>query len=274
MSDAASWIDALRANVARHESALVAFSGGVDSSVVLKIASEVLGTAALGVMGRSPSVPPSELADARRLAAEMGARLRVVDTDEMSDPNYVANPNNRCFHCKTELYSVCRRVAAAEGFGVLLNGTNADDPGDHRPGLIAADDAGVASPLLECGLGKQAVRDVARALGLPNWDKPALACLASRLPHGTPVTSSRLAAVDLVEQHLRGLGFRDVRARHLGERALLEVERPRVAELQELLARGALTDILDRAGFVAVDVAADGFRSGRLNPAPTKETHP
>lgn len=266
MSDTAALVDALHAAVARHDSALVAFSGGVDSTLVLKLAHDVLGERALGVIGRSPAVPPAELAHAAALADEIGARLRVVDTDEMSDPNYVANPNDRCFFCKQELYDVCHRVAAEERIATILNGTNADDPGDWRPGLRAADRAGVASPLLECGLGKQQVRDVARALGLSNWDKPALACLASRLPHGTPVTAQRLAAVDEVERALRDHGFRDVRARHLGEQVSLEVDAPRVAELRALLRDGALAAVLERAGFQRALVAADGYKTGRLNP--------
>jgi len=266
MSDTVALIDALRANVARHDSALVAFSAGIDSTLVLKLAHDVLGARALGVIGRSPAVPPAELEHAEALAAEIGARLRVVDTDEMSDPNYVANPNDRCFFCKQELYDVCHRVAAEERVSTILNGTNADDPGDWRPGLRAADRAGVASPLLECGLGKQEVRDVARALGLSNWDKPALACLASRLPHGTPVTAERLSAVDQVERALREHGFRDVRARHMGQQVSLEVDAPRVDELRALLDRGTLAEVLSGAGFQRALVAADGYKTGRLNP--------
>ncbi|GJM20948.1 MAG: TIGR00268 family protein [Planctomycetota bacterium] len=267
MSNTRALIDALHANIARHDSALVAFSAGIDSTLVLKLAHDVLGDRALGVIGRSPSVPPLELEHAHTLAQEIGARLRVVDTHEMSDPNYASNPNDRCFFCKQELYDVCHQVAAEERVSTILNGTNADDPGDWRPGLRAADLAEVASPLLECGLHKQEVRDVARALGLSNWNKPALACLASRLPHGTQVTPERLQAVDQVEQLLRAKGFRDVRARHLGRTVSLEVDVARTQELRALLDAGALAEVLAQTGFQEAQVAADGYKTGRLNPS-------
>ena len=258
-------VEALRANVAAHPSAVVAYSGGVDSTVVLQVAADVLGDRALGVMGISPSVAPAEVSHARALAETRGLPLLAVDTDEMSDPDYVANPRTRCFHCKQELYGVCRTVAAERGLAVLLNGTNADDTGDWRPGLRAADEAGVRSPLLECGLTKADVRRVAEHLGLPNHDKPALACLASRLPYGTAVTPERLAAVDRVETHLRRLGFREVRARHHGPEVRLEVEAPRVPELERILASGGLEEVVRQAGFSRAAVEPDGYRMGRLN---------
>lgn len=265
MTTAAELIDALRANVARHGSVLVAFSGGIDSTLVLKVAADVLGERAVGLLGTSPSVPPAEERAARELAEAIGARLRVVPTHEMRDPDYVRNPVDRCFHCKSELYARCRAVADAEGLDVILNGTNADDPGDWRPGLVAAERARVGSPLLECGLGKEQVRVVARHLGLPNWEKPALACLASRIPHGTPVTIERLRAVDAVEIELRALGFRQVRARHRGEEVHLEVEPSRVAELEDNLHAPGLQDAVRRAGFLRAVVTREGYAPGRLN---------
>lgn len=271
--------DRLRRHVAAFPSAAVAFSAGVDSTLVLAVAHEVLGDRALGVTGISPSVAPAEAADARRVADALGAALVFVETAEMDDPNYVANPPNRCFFCKTELYAVTRRVADERGLAVVLNGTNADDASgrDWRPGLVAADEAGVRSPLAECGLAKTDVRAVAEHLGLPNWDKPALACLASRLPYGTAVTPQRLAAVDRVERWLRGRGFRDVRARFHGDRVRLEVEAESVPRLVGLAAGPELAAVVDDAGFSSFDVEADGFRSGRLNdelprPTPNGET--
>ncbi|MEM7245404.1 MAG: ATP-dependent sacrificial sulfur transferase LarE [Acidobacteriota bacterium] len=265
MSRVEELTQALRRNVAEHDSVLVAFSAGVDSTLVLAVATEVLGDRALGVTGVSPSVAPAEIASAKELAEALGARLRLASTNEMDDPSYVANPTNRCFHCKTELYSVCERVAREEGVTTILNGTNADDPGDHRPGLVAADNARVRSPLLECGLHKDDVRAVARHLGVPNWDKPALACLASRLPHGTPVTIERLRSVDSIEIALREMGFQQVRARHFGDEVRLEVESERVDELSDRLHEAVLQAAVSQAGFSHATVTPGGYRTGRLN---------
>ena len=263
----AALVAALHAEIAAYGSAVVAFSGGIDSTVVLALAAQVLGERALGVTGLSPSVAPAEAADAERLAKRLGARLLFADTAELARPGYVANGPDRCFHCKTELYGVCRAIADAHGLRCIANGTNADDTGDWRPGLVAAADADVRSPLLACGLRKAEVRAVGRHLGLPNWDKPALACLASRLPYGTAVTPSRLAAVDAVERALRGFGFREVRARHHGQAVRLEVESGRVSELSALGAAGALDAPVHAAGFLRWSIEPDGFRSGRLNDA-------
>jgi uncharacterized protein len=265
VTDVSALVDALQHNVAAHGSAAVAFSAGVDSTLVLKIAVDVLGDRALAVTGESASVASAELRDARELAAQLGARLHLAPTHELDDPAYAANPTNRCFHCKTELYAVCRSVADAHGLAVILDGTNADDAGEWRPGLAAGDLAGVQAPLRDCGLSKDAVRQVARHLGLPNWNKPALACLASRLPYGTRVTAQRLAAVDAVEQQLRAMGFRDVRARHHGEAVHLEVDPERVAELSRRVDEPALVEIVRSAGFQQSVVTPGGYRRGRLN---------
>jgi uncharacterized protein len=258
-------LTALRGRIARHDSAVVAFSAGVDSTLVLKVAVDVLGPRALGVMGLSPSVPPTERADAESLSSRLGLPMVFVSTAEMQDPDYVANPPNRCFYCKQELYSVCQRVAEERGFAAILNGTNADDTSDWRPGLEAARRASVHAPLLEAGLGKASVRRLARHLGLPNHDKPAAACLASRLPYGTTVTAPRLAAVDAVEQHLRRLGFRQVRARHHGAEVRLEVDPERVGSLRQALVGEEFRSVLEAAGFSRATVAPDGYRMGRLN---------
>lgn len=258
-------LDRLRENIARHESVLVAFSAGVDSTLVLKVASDVLGDRALGVMGISPSVAPAEAADGRALSESLGLPVLFVDTREMEEERYVSNPPDRCFYCKQELYSVCWHVAEERGITAVLNGANADDPGDWRPGLEAARKASVHAPLLECGIGKADVRLLAAALGLPNHDKPALACLASRIPYGTAVSPQRLAAVDAVEAHMRSVGFRQVRARHHGDEVRLEVEPERVEDLHELVASPGFGVVLDRAGFRRATVAPDGYRMGRLN---------
>jgi len=262
---AATALDRLRAEIGRHASAVVAFSGGVDSSVVLAVAVEQLGARALGVTSLSPSVAPDESAEARRVAAWLGVELCFVETGELRDEAYAANAPDRCFHCKRGLYEVCRRVADERGLAAVLNGTNADDLSDWRPGLAAASAAGVHSPLLACGLDKAAVRAIAAELGLPNWDRPATACLASRLPYGTRVTAERLAAVAAVEGHLLALGFRQVRARHLGARVSLEVEPHRVTELAALAREPALLAAVRAAGFQEAEVAVEGYRSGRMN---------
>ena len=269
--DTTGLVDALCRCVAECESAVVAFSAGVDSTVVLKVAALALDGRALAVTGISPSLAADEAADAERLALAIGVPLLALPTGELDNPDYAANAPDRCFHCKTGLYALCRRVAGERGLRCILNGTNRDDLGDWRPGLAAAERAGVLSPLLQCGLGKSEVRMVARHLGLPNWDKPALACLASRLPYGTAVTAQRLAAVERVERHLRTLGFREVRARHHGDEVRLEVEPDRVDQLLALAADdagaagAALADTVRAAGFTRLSVEREGFRSGRLN---------
>ena len=258
-------LEALRAAVGRHESAVVAFSAGVDSTLVLKVASDVLGQRALGVMGISPSVAPAEIAHGRRLADDLGLPVQFVETNEMADPSYVSNPSNRCFFCKQELYGVCWTVAEERGYAAVFNGANTDDTGDWRPGLDAARRASVHAPLIEAGLAKADVRALARHLGLPNHDKPALACLASRLPYGTAVSPERLAAVDAVEQHMRSLGFRQVRARFHGEVVRLEVEPEGVDRLQTEVHGTEFVRVLGRAGFSHATVEPDGYRMGRLN---------
>ena len=263
--DPAELLEALCRDVADCESAVVAFSAGVDSTVVLKVAALALGDRVLAVTGLSASVAADEAADSERLARAIGVELLALPSGELDNPDYVANAPDRCFHCKTGLYALCRRVADERGLRCILNGTNRDDLGDWRPGLAAARQAGVRSPLLQCGLGKSEVRAVARHLGLPNWDKPALACLASRLPYGTAVTAQRLASVERVERALRALGFRQVRARHHGDEVRLEVEAERVDELLALSNAPALVQAVRAAGFLRLAIERDGFRSGRLN---------
>ncbi len=262
-----------RSLIAAGGPAVVAFSGGVDSTLVAAIATDVLGRAApgvgaLAVMGRSPAVPPAELDRATETAKIVGIELRVVDTHEFGLSDYVVNGPDRCYHCKTELYSVCAAVAADTGRQTILSGTNHDDLGDHRPGLTAATEADVLAPLAQAAITKPEVRVLARKFGLPNWDKPAQPCLASRLPYGTPVTMGRLRSVDQVEQHLRSAGFEQVRARHYGSTARLEVDPHRIADLRQLVETDAeLAAVVAAAGFERAEVEERGFRSGRLNDA-------
>jgi uncharacterized protein len=254
---------ALREAVAGCGSALVAFSAGVDSTFVLAVARQVLGARAVALTAHSPSVPQAERAAARDLCARLGARLLEVESREGEDPRYVENTDQRCYYCKSELYRLCAQAAAREGLAAVLDGFNADDRQDHRPGHRAAGEAGVRSPLAEAGLTKAEVRAWSLDYGLPTWDKPQLACLASRIPYGTRVTPERLAQVERAEAAVRALGLTRFRVRHHGEVARLEVadeELPLAFERRAELARA-----VKAAGFGSAALDLEPFRSGRMN---------
>ncbi len=242
---------------------IVAYSGGVDSTLVLKVATDVLGEHALGVIADSPSLPRSELQAALDIARSIGARVRIIETNEMDNPNYTANPVNRCYFCKATLHDALWEIARQEGYRAILDGTNADDVGDYRPGQQAARERGVRSPLLEAGLTKAEVRALARYLGLPNWNKPAMACLSSRIPYGTPVTREALRRVEAAEAVLHALGFRQCRVRHHDTVARIEVP---VEDMDRLLAvRTTVVDRLKAVGYTYVTLDLAGFRSGSSN---------
>jgi uncharacterized protein len=255
----------LRAVMAGLESALVAFSGGTDSTLVLRVAHDVLGARCVALTTRSPSTPAHDRQAAREGALAIGAAHAWFDTNELEDPRYAANPADRCFFCKTNLFDICERERRRLGLAVVVDGTNLDDLGDRRPGLDAARRHGVRHPLVEAALTKGDVRAVSRALGLPTWDRPASPCLSSRVPYGTPITAALLARIDAAEQRLRAEGFRELRVRAHDTLARIEVA---VDDLPRLLApdlRTRVTDALRRLGFVHVTVDLRGFRSGSLN---------
>lgn len=254
---------ALQARVAGLRRVIVAFSGGVDSSVVAHVAGRALGADALAVTSGSRSLKRSDLALTGRLAERWGVRHRVIDTDEVSRAEYRANPVNRCFYCKTTLYDALARIAAEEGYDYVANGTNTDDLGDHRPGLQAAANYGVVSPLVDAGFAKADVRALAAHLGLENATKPQSACLSSRFPYGSRITEARLAQVEAAEDALSALGFSQYRVRHHESVARLELvaeELPRAVELRDEVVR-RLRDV----GYRHVTVDLAGFRSGSLN---------
>jgi len=244
---------------------LVAYSGGVDSAYLLLAAHRVLGDGAVGVLAVSPSLPAAEREAAIRVAAEIGARLEIVDAYEQLNPDYAANNPNRCYFCKTELFDVSSLVAERLGMANIAYGANRDDIGDFRPGMVAARERKIRAPLLEADLSKADIRHLALEAGLSIWDKPAFACLASRIPHGTPVTIERLARVEAAETVLREAGFRQFRVRDLGARARVEVAPEDVARLVAEPLRGQIVGQLVAIGFGTVEIDPEGYRPGKLH---------
>lgn len=254
----------LRNTVTDLRSTIVAYSGGVDSALVAAVANDVLGSErCIVAIAVSPSLADYELQSALSLANEQGWRLEQVRTTEFEDPRYIANAGDRCFFCKTELYTILTQLARARGYNTVANGANLDDRGDYRPGMTAAVDFGVRSPLLECGIGKPMVRALAQRYGLPNWDKPAQPCLSSRVPYGTSVTPDIVSMIGRAEGHLRAMGFKECRVRHYGDTARVEVPLAQVDSLRGVWFKVA-PGILD-AGYTSAEIEERGLKSGRLN---------
>lgn len=264
--------DALLAQLSAGGPCAVALSGGVDSAVVAMAAHRALGAAAVAVTAHSASLADGELQAARQVAAYIGIRHEVIATQEFANPAYVQNAPDRCYHCKTELYTQLETLAPRLGLSVMYNGANLDDRGDYRPGMQAASEHAVRSPLIDCGFTKADVRLLAAHWGLPVWDKPASPCLSSRVAYGEEVTPERLAMIDAAEQHLRQLGLSELRVRyHRGDLARVEAPLAALPRLCEPGVRDALVARLRQLGFKFITLDLEGFRSGNLNALITLE---
>ena len=246
-------------------SVIVAYSGGVDSAFLAAVAHEVLGDKALSVTANSPSLAPSELEDAIALATDQEIHYEIIETKETEREDYQANNPDRCFFCKDELYSHLIKFADQRGYTVITNGTNVDDLGDYRPGLEAAKQYGVRSPLVEADLTKQDIRDLSKEMGLPTWDKPAQACLSSRIPYGTMVTVEALTRIAKAEHFLRSKGFKQLRVRHHETVARIEIEPKDFQALLDESIRNEITEYFKSIGYSYVTMDMNGFRSGSLN---------
>ena len=245
------------------ESVVVAYSGGVDSTLLLKIAFDTLGEKAIGITAISASLPSQERSETEKIALQIGAKHQFITSHETDDPNYLANTPDRCFFCKNDLFDRLVIFANHNGYDNIVDGTNADDAHDHRPGRRAAEQYGVRSPLQEAGLTKAEIREVAKSMGLPNWDKPAAACLSSRIPYGTPITLEVLSQVDRAELVLHQMGLHQLRVRHHDKVARIEVD---TKDFEIILQkRQQIVDRLKEIGYNYITLDLSGFRSGSMN---------
>jgi uncharacterized protein len=258
-------IEELEARIRSLESCIVAFSGGVDSSLVAALAARALGDRALAVTAVSPALATGELDGARGVAEAIGIRHETITTAELEREGYRANGRDRCYHCKTELYDSLAGLAARRDYAAVLSGANADDVGDWRPGLRAAEEHSVVHPLLEAGVGKEEVRALAALLGVPSAEKPAAPCLASRIPYGTAVDPATLAQIDRAELALKGLGYRVLRVRHFGDVGRVELSEGELPRALTVEGRAAVAAAVCSAGYAEVEIDEEPFRSGSLN---------
>ena len=258
-------LEQLKTLFAEMEQAMIAYSGGVDSTLVAAIAYDVLGDRALAVTAVSASLLPEELEDAREQAAQMGIAHKVVQTNEMDNPNYTANPVNRCYFCKSELHDTLKPLALQLGYPYVVDGVNADDLRDYRPGIQAAKERGVRSPLAEVGVTKAEVRQLSQHLGLSWWDKPAQPCLSSRFPYGEEITVGKLQRVGRAEIYLRKLGLSNLRVRSEGDTARIELPPEQIKEFVLTTDLSTLVSAFQSYGFIYVTLDLEGYRSGKLN---------
>lgn len=261
----------LRQIFAAMDSVLVAYSGGIDSTFVLKVAHDQLGDSAVGITAISPTFPAVELETATRVAKEIGARHELIETDQLTIPAFTANDASRCFHCKTDLYQLMGKLSALRAQSVVVDGTNLDDLGDDRPGITAAREWGVRSPLVEAGLTKADVRSLARDLGLSNWDKPAAACLSSRIPRGITITREKLSRVEQAEEVLFAEGFRHCRVRDHGEIARIEVGQNELARMLDGERGTRISRRMKALGFRFVTIDLEGYRPGGVSIDPPRQ---
>ena len=245
--------------------ALIAYSGGVDSTLVAKIAYDVLGDRALAITAVSPSLLPEELIDAQTQAAQIGIEHELVETHEMDNPDYTSNPVNRCYFCKSELHDTLKPLALERGYPYVVDGVNADDLQDYRPGIQAAKERGARSPLAEVGVSKAEVREISRSLGLAWWDKPAQPCLSSRFPYGEAITVTKLQRVGRAEIYLRQLGYDNLRVRSQEDTAKIELPAAEITQFVQEVDLPALVKTFQELGFVYVTLDLEGYRSGKLN---------
>ncbi|MGG6292944.1 ATP-dependent sacrificial sulfur transferase LarE [Leptolyngbya sp. AN02str] len=258
-------LDALRTLFAQMDRALIAYSGGVDSTLVAKVAWDVLGDRALAITAESPSLLPDDLQDAEAQAQLIGISHEIVQTHEMENPNYAANPINRCYFCKSELHDTLKPLALQRGYPYVVDGVNADDLHDYRPGIQAAKERGARSPLAEVGITKLEVRELSQQLGLPWWDKPAQPCLSSRFPYGEEITIAKLQRVGNAERYLRKLGMKNLRVRSEGDTARIELPPESIQSFVQTTDLPALVAAFQGFGFLFVTLDLEGFSSGKLN---------
>jgi len=263
--------DHLRSLLSEMRTVLLAYSGGVDSSVLLRAAAEILGQNLIAVTAVSETYPAEELHLAKLFTASLGVRHRILQTEELSNDEFSRNAEDRCYHCKHELFGKLRQIAESEGIPWILDGSNTDDQRDFRPGRRAAGEFSVRSPLAESGLSKQEIRDLARRLNLPMWDKPSLACLSSRIPYGTRITPDLVKNIQAAEDVVRSLGIRQVRVRHHGDTARIEVDREDLIRLVSEDARRVIVDSFKALGYAYVCLDLEGYRTGSMNEVITKE---
>lgn len=258
-------LEQLKQIFAEMDRALIAYSGGIDSTLVAKIAYDVLGDRSLAVTAESPSLLPEDLEDAKMQAAVMGIPHQVIQTHEMENPNYSSNPVNRCYFCKSELHDTLKPLAQSLGYPYVVDGVNTDDLKDYRPGIQAAKERGARSPLAEVGVTKAEVREISQYLGLPWWDKPAQPCLSSRFPYGEEITVAKLQRVGRAELYLRKLGWKNLRVRSEGDTARIELPPEQIQEFALNTDLPSLVAAFQNFGFIYVTLDLEGYRSGKLN---------
>jgi uncharacterized protein len=252
----------------------VAYSGGVDSTFLLKVATDVLGENCVGVLAVSPTLASRERSMAIRVAESMGARLHVIETHELEDENFAMNPENRCYFCKSELFDSISLLSEDESYRNPVDGSNLDDMGDHRPGMKALKERNVRSPLREAGLTKKDIRALSKQLGLPTWNKDEMACLSSRFPYGERISRDKLRMVDLAEAHLSDMGFRNIRARHAGSSVMIEVDPQQVNRLMDAGLRNEVEEYLRSIGYTEIRIDPEGYRRGKMNDVLNKDDLP